>query len=117
MERRHYHRFSYSAEARLCADEHISHVHLLDLSLKGALLENSSSKQFTHDQPCTLSIELSEGDQQIHMQGHIAHSRDNHLGFMCDSMDISSATELRRLVELNLADEALLQRDLRALVE
>ena len=116
MERRQYHRISFSADARLCVDKHVSAVQLIDISLNGALLELNTGKHTFIDQPCTLTIQLREGEDQIHMQGYIAHSQGKQLGFKCDHIDIDSVTELRRLIELNLADEESMQRDLRALV-
>ena len=39
-----------------------------------------------------------------------------YFGLICRNLDIDSATHLRRLVELNLGDPKLLERELSALV-
>jgi hypothetical protein len=49
------------------------------------------------------------------MEGSIAHLEGTQVGLRCDSIDIDSLTHLRRLVELNVGDEAILQRELSAL--
>jgi hypothetical protein len=45
----------------------------------------------------------------------VAHCESEHVGFHCDHIDIDSITHLRRLVELNLGDPELLERELSAL--
>ena len=42
--------------------------------------------------------------------------KDHHLGLFCHHIDIDSITHLRRLIELNLGDETLLQRELAELL-
>ena len=44
------------------------------------------------------------------------HEENNHIGFKTEYMDIDTATNLRRLVELNLGNESLLDRELSELV-
>ena len=51
------------------------------------------------------------------MEGVVAHSARGLIGIACRSIDLDSITVLRRLIELNLGDAALLERDLQALVE
>ena len=47
-----------------------------------------------------------------------ARGQDGELiGFVCRHIDVDSISHLRRLVELNLGDEALLERELAALGE
>lgn len=46
------------------------------------------------------------------MDGTVVHCEDGHLGFRCDHIDLDSISHLKRLVELNLSDEALLEREL-----
>jgi hypothetical protein len=38
------------------------------------------------------------------------------VGLRCDRLDVDSMSHLRRLVELNLGDPALLERDLQSLI-
>lgn len=88
---------------------------LLDISLKGVLMKTPPG---WHGQPgdrCRLRIRLHGGEAEINMQATVAHVEEQSIGFRCDSLDSDSATHLRRLVELNLGDEALLNRELAAL--
>ena len=61
------------------------------------------------------SIKLAGDQQCINMTLVFSNEHNNALGFRCEHIDIDSMTHLKRLVELNLADEALLHRELSAL--
>ena len=46
------------------------------------------------------------------MSTHWVHHNNGYTGLRCDSIDLDSVTHLRRLIELQLGDPALLERDL-----
>jgi hypothetical protein len=46
----------------------------------------------------------------------VAHVEGEHVGLLCRSIDIESITHLRRLLEINLGDAKLLERELKALI-
>ena len=88
---------------------------LIDLSLHGALIRSPEGfESGDSDGSYRLSIHL-EGGPDIDMDVHIAHHEDGQLGLVCDDIDVDSITHLRRLVELNLGDPQLLERELSAL--
>lgn len=89
---------------------------LLDVSLKGALIEVPAALVPAKGSSCSLTIRLGVGPEHVTMTGSVAHVTGLHVGVSCDQMDLDSASHLRRLVELNLGDETLLQRELEALV-
>lgn len=89
---------------------------LVDISLKGALVEKSSPWAIKIGEPCNLSVDLAEGDALIQMTGEVAHVAGGRLGVRCKEIDLESITNLRRLVELNVGDEAILNREISALV-
>ncbi|KPK40721.1 MAG: hypothetical protein AMJ69_01345 [Gammaproteobacteria bacterium SG8_47] len=117
-EQRHFSRIAFDAPATLvCTDSERAWLSkVLDVSLKGALLVRPSDWQGTRGQHCTLEIKLLGDQVVIGMEVLVAHVEDDHIGFTCHQMDIDSASHLHRLVELNLGDEALLQRELAELV-
>ena len=116
-ERRRFHRFLFDAPTSIVMDGAHHDVTLIDLSLKGALVEVPASWPSDagpgHD--AMLSIDLGGGEIRIEMEGRIAHREGMHLGFQCLHIDMESITHLRRLVELNLGDPDLLERELAAL--
>lgn len=89
---------------------------MLDLSLKGALLRLPAGKTVVSGTPCLLKVRLSDLDTSIAMAGELAHVEGEQAGVLCRSIDIESITHLRRLIEMNLGDASLLERELKALI-
>ena len=50
------------------------------------------------------------------MSSSVAHIDNGQIGFKCTQLDIDSLAHLKRLVLLNQGDEALLHRELSALI-
>jgi hypothetical protein len=88
---------------------------LIDISLKGALAKIPENWHADEKELISLCIHLDDADAVINMQCHIVHTENNAVGFHCHSMDMDSIIHLRRLVELNLEDPNLLDRELAAL--
>ncbi|PPD49831.1 MAG: pilus assembly protein PilZ [Methylobacter sp.] len=114
QDNRQFHRVIYKADATLSFDNKTWLCEIIDLSLKGCLLKFDFTWKEDLEKTYTLSLQLSE-HQQIQMQLSTAHVIGNTAGFKCDHIDLDSISELRRLVELNLGDSSLLERDLQAL--
>ncbi len=115
-ERRRFSRITFHRPAELDAGGERVTCELLDVSLKGALVEAPVGLRARAGQACTLTIRLDAGDATVRMDGQIAHREGGQLGIRCTGIDLDSIAHLRRLVELNLGDEELLQRELSALV-
>ncbi|MGZ5052010.1 MAG: PilZ domain-containing protein [Methylobacter sp.] len=115
-ENRHFHRILYAAKATLSSQETSWDCEIIDLSLKGCLLNFDTPWANDLEAQYELTLELSE-DVHIKMQLAPTHVIGNKVGFKCEHIDIDSISELRRLVELNLGDSKLLERDLLALSE
>ncbi|MFT3915152.1 MAG: PilZ domain-containing protein [Anaeromyxobacteraceae bacterium] len=89
---------------------------LLDVSLKGALVQVGAGVGLPVGTSCSVSIHLDDGGAIIRMEGEVAHVQGLHVGIRCDEIDLESIGHLRRLVELNLGDDEVLHRELGALV-
>lgn len=111
---RHFHRIFYTADALLSTHDQTWACQVVDLSLKGCLLRFDFPWQEDSEPLYTLTLPLS-ADMHIRMVVSVSHVVDNTVGFKCEHIDIESITNLRRLVELNLGDSVLLERDLIAL--
>ena len=115
-DRRRFHRVPFNAPIILDQEGREFQTEILDISLRGILLERPDS-----DHPMEegglygLRLALSDNDV-LHMKARLVHIEISKLGFEYEALDLDSATLLRRLVELNLADAALFERDLQALV-
>ncbi|MCH2342238.1 PilZ domain-containing protein [Pseudomonas sp. NPDC047963] len=115
-ERRRFQRFEFDAETELRQGEHCWPVQLHDLSLKGLLVHRPDEWDADPAQPFEARIRLSD-DAEVRMQVEMTHGEGELVGLVCRHIDVDSISHLRRLVELNLGDEALLERELAALGE
>ena len=116
-EQRRFKRIPFDAKAEmLCAGDHW-HSKLIDLSLRGALIERPSTWEGKSGDSCLLKISLGNDEAQIKMQTSVVHIEAHRIGLICINIDIDSITYLRRFVELNLGNPELLNRELNALYE
>lgn len=88
---------------------------LIDISLKGVLVEKPDGWTGDVEDTCMVELELSGSEASIRMDVVVAHVGDNHIGFRCEHIDLDSITHLRRLIELNVGDTDILNRELNAL--
>jgi hypothetical protein len=115
IERRNFWRAVFHSPVRLTTHDGRAHARLLDISLKGALLEMPDGWRGKPGDACQLLLELAP-DTTITMETTVAHGEGTHVGLRCASIDLDSITHLRRLVELNSGDPALLDREFGSLV-
>ncbi|MFY3385181.1 PilZ domain-containing protein [Paracidovorax sp. MALMAid1276] len=111
-ERRHFVRVGFDAPALLTTATDAFSVHVLDLSLKGALIVAPAQAELATGMLCQITIPLAETGNHIAMSAEVAHVEGLHTGLLCRGIDLDSVTHLRRLIELQLGDPALLERDL-----
>ena len=95
---------------------HLTHqkldVKLLDIALKGALVQTAQPMALQLQEPCRLVLPLTEGGDLIEMTGKLVHLEDRNVGLKCEHIDLLSLTQLRRLLELNTGDPDLMDREL-----
>ncbi len=115
QEKRSFSRIAFDSEVLLSDSSGDWASTLIDISLKGILMKMPSGWQGRHGAKCRLAIKLHGGEVEIHMDAIVAHLEKNSAGFRCEKIEAASAVHLRRLVELNLGDENLLNRELAAL--
>lgn len=115
--RRHFTRIPMDSEVLLICGDLRWTSQLLDISLKGALLQTPSDFDAIPESSCRMSFSLNEIDATITMEGSIIHHDNSQLGLRCDSIDLDSITHLKRMVELNLGDQTLLEREMHELLE
>ncbi|GMR08858.1 MAG: PilZ domain-containing protein [Gammaproteobacteria bacterium] len=112
QDKRHFTRILFDAPVTVSNDEHRWVTFIIDLSLKGALLIVPEQWQGKVGDHMTLDIVLNSDGTEIQMQTSVAHVEGKHFGLKCDYIDIDSITHLRRLIELNMGDITLLNREL-----
>lgn len=96
---------------------------MLDISLKGVLLQLPAGGTAQAGMPCLVRLPLGSHESDaagtdfvIAMAGEVAHVDGDQAGVICRSIDIESITHLRRLIEVNLGDPAASERELKALI-
>ena len=109
---RHFARVPFVAGAQLTVGGRPYTVHLLDIALRGALVETDDGDQLAIGQACSLMLPLADDGEGLAMQGRIAHLHGQHVGIECQATDLTSLTRLRRLMELNTGDDTLWDREL-----
>ena len=110
-ERRSYNRIPFNAEILMqCGHEEWS-CNLLDISLKGMLVEPPENLDINMNNPCGMALFLGE-DISIHARVNIIRSDDNNWGLKWLQIDANSLQNLRRLIELNTSNPAMLMREL-----
>jgi pSer/pThr/pTyr-binding forkhead associated (FHA) protein len=113
-EQRRFSRIPLDVKVTLKDAAHTWETDLLDISLHGALVKVPETFEANAEQRYQLAVHL-EGGPDICMDVEIAHQEAHELGLNCHDIDVDSITHLRRLVELNLGDPELLERELSAL--
>lgn len=112
QERRRFTRIHFDAICTLKTHSDEWKVRLVDICFKGALVETVEYTPLAKGDEALLIIQLDEGDTCIEMPVVLNHKEGFHAGFQAKNMELSSMTHLKRLVELNLGDPELLDREL-----
>ena len=91
-------------------------VKILDLSLKGALLEMHDKMEVNvfvgeHLQ-CFFSLDATS---KVHMHTVCRHVSGRRIGLECVNIDASSISHLKRLIEFNVGNSDLNNRELKEL--
>lgn len=115
-ERRRFHRIAFDAGTEISQGDQRWKVTLLDLSLQGLLVQRPEHWNIATGEPVQVRIYLGF-DVNVYMEAELAWEREGLLGLACRHIDLDSISHLRRLVELNLGDESLLERELTLLSE
>lgn len=114
-ENRLFTRIPFEASVQIISAEDTWDCDLIDISLKGVLVSQPDSWGGALDDPFMIELKLHNSDTIIRMDVSVAHIESNHIGFRCEHIDLDSITHLRRLVELNVGDTEILNRELTAL--
>lgn len=115
-ERRQFIRVVFATHAALSIPGGSLEVQVLDLSLKGALVVLPEGIVLAPGTRCRLAVPLVGNAGTIEMRVETAYQEARQLGLHCLDTDLDSVTHLRRVIELQLGDPALLERDLRQLI-
>lgn len=117
-QRRRFSRVLFHASGRLSVAGASVVCEVCDLSLKGALVRLVDELSWPVGSEIGLELNLDgKGDTVIRMSCSLVYQTGAVIGLYCRQIDLDSITHLRRLLMLNVADDALLQRELSALID
>lgn len=114
--RRRFTRILFDAPCELSQGGRVWRSRVMDISLQGLLVTKPVDWGGDLNSFFSIAVRLADNETTIDMTASLVHTDDQHLGFRCRDIDLDSATHLRRLVELNLGDEAAMHRELEALI-
>ena len=109
--KRHYSRVPFELESTLIIDQVKHDTNVIDISLKGALVNKPRDWNPDKNQQIFLEMKLADSDIVMRMQTEVAHEDDDRLGLRFIEIDVDSISHLRRLMELNLGDAALINKE------
>lgn len=112
--RRQFRRIAFDGEVRLYSDRAMWTTRLIDISLKGALVDRPDGWEGVNGKRQRLDLRIATG-LIISVAGLIAHAGTRSIGYRFDKMDLDSFVRLKRLIELNLGDPEMLNRELGSL--
>ncbi|MCG8605079.1 PilZ domain-containing protein [bacterium] len=116
-EKRQFSRVNFVTHIETDFNNKIHTGQLLDVSLKGALIETDAAGSFELGNDGILNIYLPDTGLALIFGGQVAHIHGGKIGIKFISEDIDSMTHLRRLLELNLATEQEITREFDLLIE
>ncbi|PWI32066.1 pilus assembly protein PilZ [Vibrio albus] len=116
-ERRRFSRILYQAPAELRQGDTRFSCSIQDLSLHGMLLTSSDDNPINADKLVDVFFHLPESDIVISLTANVIEITSTLMRTSIDHIDIESISHLKRLVELNMGDDALLHREIEQLSE
>lgn len=104
MDKRHFRRIPFEAEMLVAVGNHSWSCQLLDLALKGVLLESAAPLPLTQGTVASLSLPLPGSEVVLDFEAALIHCEGNRLGFKFLHENLETLTHLRTLLELNTGD-------------
>lgn len=115
-ERRQFSRILFDTKAYLNQGDKMWTTKIHDLSLNGVLVEKPVDFA-PNEKSITLGFSLPDSDIELGMEATLVYQKDNLLGLKCVHIDVESISHLRRILELNLGDSSLLNRELENFID
>lgn len=111
--RRRFSRIHFVTDANLQIKESWYEAHVLDLSLKGALVQIYQPPKGRLAAAAKIQFYLKGSNILLKFRGKLVHREDDRLGYSFTEVDLDSMCHLRKLLECNLGDPAQLKREVR----
>ncbi len=110
-EKRKFKRIRFSIDASIEKDGVRISGRLVDLSMKGALVEVDNALEFIPGRDYNLILYLVSTDLTLEFNSVLIHNRPPFYGFIFNEADIDSLTHLRNIILVNTGDEVESERE------
>lgn len=111
-DKRRFSRINFDANVLLSKDGKEWRTSMLDISLNGLLINAPKNWDAVVGECFHAEILFADSGPVISAEVAVSHQAEGKIGFEVVNIDVDSVGHLRRLVELNLGDEELLNREL-----
>lgn len=111
MTERRFQRVPFQTETRVAMGGTAWDCALLNIALKGALLE-SDQLPLEPGAICDLTMTLPGTSIHLRFRSELVHQKQTHYGFKFLDLDLDSLTHLRKLLELNMGDADCVRNEL-----
>lgn len=115
-DRRRYPRFPFHSRAALLLDQIEFNGTLIDISRAGALFAVDQHLELSPGAECRLVIYHRRRQSAENMRGKFVYCANHLLGIQFLEIDGTTESELRLMIDMNLASPCLLERDMAALL-
>jgi len=115
-DRRHFSRIEFDGLCTINYNQVNYKAQLVDICLTGALVQATQLIDISIGQNASLSIELLS-TTKIEILATLVKRDVDLLHFRLENIDLESTSHLRRLLELNLGDASLMERELHQLTQ
>lgn len=101
---RRFRRVPFEAEVKVSFGRQTWNCQLLDIALKGALVESPTAMELSQGATVALKIILSGSPLTLAFEAQLAHREEDRYGFRFLHENLETLTHLRTLLELNTGD-------------
>lgn len=109
-------RVNFFSDGEIRTVDHREVAAVVDISLNGVLLSTKNpSVAFKVDDVVEVEVRLNDMGLVMAFGGRVVRTDAGSIGVAFEDMDIDTATHLRRLIELNTGEPALVERPMSAL--
>jgi len=116
-ERRIFSRVRFVAKVQINYDSRVYDAKMLDISLKGTLIESGTDIFLEKTKQCKIKLCLMNPDVTLNFDSELIYQDSKNLGFKFLRVDNTTMMHLRRLLELNIGDSDTIQKELSFLVK
>lgn len=108
---RRFRRIPFDGEVRVYSEKAMWNTRLVDISLQGALVDRPQEWDGQVGKTQRLELRVATG-LIISVSASVANFNSEAIGYRFGRIDLDSFTRLKRLIELNLGDPELINREL-----